>query len=171
MPPARKLSQAEVGLRQGFRSGLERQVAVQLEGLGIGYLYEGFPIPFLQPAKPRRYTPDTVLPNGIIIETKGQFPTADRQKHLMVAAGHPELDIRFVFSRSGTRISKQSKTTYAAWCQFNGFMYADKYIPEAWLREPPDRARQDAILRIVAESKKPEQVEAVLRLFNRKSMP
>lgn len=80
--------------------------------------------------------PDFVLPNSIIIELKGQFDTADRQKHLMVQAQHPHLDIRFVFSNSRQRISKKSQTTYAQWCETHGFKYADKLVPPAWLAEP-----------------------------------
>jgi hypothetical protein len=71
----------------------------------------------------------------LIIETKGRFVTEDRQKHLLIKAQHPELDIRFVFSNSRAKISKTSKTTYAAWCDKYGFKYADKRIPEAWLEE------------------------------------
>ena len=46
--------------------------------------YEPFRIPFVQPAKNRTYTPDFVLPNGIIIETKGRWITSDRQKFLFL---------------------------------------------------------------------------------------
>jgi hypothetical protein len=71
-----------------------------------------------------------LLDNGIIVESKGRFVTQDRQKHLLVKQQYPDLDIRFVFSRSATRISKQSQTTYAAWCQHKGFLFADKAIPQ-----------------------------------------
>jgi hypothetical protein len=81
------------------------------------------------------YTPDFQLPNGIIIETKGRFVTADRQKHRLIREQYPELDIRFVFSNSKARISKQSQTTYAAWCERYGFKYADRWIPEDWFNE------------------------------------
>lgn len=74
-----------------------------------------------------------MLANGIVVETKGRFITADRQKHLLVKAQHPDLDIRFVFSNSRTRISKTSKTTYADWCRKYGFMFADKSIPPEWM--------------------------------------
>jgi hypothetical protein len=90
---------------------------------------------FTEPSKARTYTPDFKLPNGIIVETKGRFVTADRQKHLLVKAQHPDLDIRFVFSNSRARISKGSPTSYAMWCDKNGFRYADKFIPQAWLIE------------------------------------
>lgn len=97
--------------------------------------YETFKVGYVKPAKDSKYSPDFKLPSGIIIETKGRFLTDDRQKHLLVKAQHPDLDIRFVFSNSKVRITKASKTTYAAWCDKYGFKYADKRIPEAWLKE------------------------------------
>lgn len=33
-----------------------------------------------------------------------------------------------------TKISKGSKTSYADFCNKNGFLYADKEIPDEWLR-------------------------------------
>lgn len=102
-------------------------------------------IPFTHPPQAAKYTPDFPLPNGIIIESKGRFLTKDRKKHKLIKEQHPKLDIRFVFSNSRSRISKQSKTTYAAWCETNGFLYADKYIPDAWLVEAPNRASLAAI--------------------------
>lgn len=81
------------------------------------------------------YTPDFILANNIIVETKGRFTAADRVKHLLVKQQYPKLDLRFVFTRSATRLSKTSNTTYADWCIKHGFQYADKLIPIAWLRE------------------------------------
>lgn len=131
----RRASPKPVGIAQGFRSGLEEIVAKQLLDAGVESAYESLVIKYEKPARVSRYTPDFPLPNGIIIETKGRFVTADRQKHLLVKAQHPHLDIRFVFTRSAGRISKTSTTTYAAWCEKHGFLYADRTIPEAWLRE------------------------------------
>ncbi|MBZ5882545.1 endonuclease I, partial [Escherichia coli] len=59
----------------------------------------------------------------------------DRQKHLLINAQHPELDIRFVFSNPKARISKTSQTTYADWCERHGFKYAAKVIPQEWIDE------------------------------------
>ena len=124
------------GRAAGYRSGLEETIAQQLAAYGISSEYESLVIRYTKPESNHRYTPDFPLPNGIIIETKGRFLPADRQKHLLVKAQHPEKDIRFIFTRSKTPISKGSKTTYADWCEKNGFLYADKTVPEAWLREP-----------------------------------
>ena len=99
-----------------FRSGLEEHVADQLDQLGVAFEYETLVIKFTRPEKMHRYTPDFILPNGIIIEAKGYFCSKDRQKHLLVKKQNPDLDIRFVFSNPNQKISKTSKTTYAMWC-------------------------------------------------------
>jgi hypothetical protein len=138
-------------LREGFRSGLEDTVATHLESLGIPVHFEEFKVPYNVPARPAKYCPDFWLPNGIVIETKGRFVTADRAKHILIKAQHPELDIRFVFSRSKSTISKQSKTTYAMWCEKNGFMFDDKLIPLAWLNEKPTPQRMVALQKLLGE--------------------
>jgi len=117
----------------GYRSGLEERIAQELLERGIEFEYEQMKIDYLRPAKKARYTPDFVLPNGIIIETKGRFLTADRQKMLLVKDQHPDLDIRFIFSNANQKISKQSKTTYGMWAERNGFVYSEGTIPEEWL--------------------------------------
>jgi hypothetical protein len=122
------------GIQAGYRSGLEEKVAEDLKRRGIAARYEEVRIKYTKPSRAATYTPDFVLPNGIIIETKGRFVTADRQKHVLVKEQHPGLDIRFLFQNSRARISKASKTTYAEWCRKNGFLFADKAIPEEWLR-------------------------------------
>ena len=119
--------------RSDFKSGLELQIAKQLDGKGIAVEYETLKIKYQR--KTSTYTPDFELPSGIIIEGKGRFKSEDRSKHLLIKAQHPELDIRFVFSNSRTKLSKSSKTTYAAWCEKHGFQYADKLIPDSWLEE------------------------------------
>lgn len=133
---ATRRTSKSVGLKYGFRSGLEEDTAAYLERLGVDFEYEKLVIPYEKPAKKAKYTPDfKIKVNGMVIETKGRFLTADRQKHLLIKAQHPELDIRFVFSNSQQRISKASKTTYAMWCEKHGFKYADKTIPFTWLKE------------------------------------
>jgi hypothetical protein len=129
---ASKRSRA-TGLKHGFRSGLEEKINKQLEAHGIFDVYEKVKIEYTVPSRKAKYTPDWVLPSGIFVETKGRFVVADRQKHLLIKAQQPELDIRFVFSNSKAKISKGSKTTYADWCDKHGFIYADKEIPKEWL--------------------------------------
>lgn len=136
------LNAKQTALKYGFRSGLEERIAAGLTSKGVGFTFEELTLPFVEPAKGRKYTPDFLLTNGIIVESKGRFLTEDRQKHLLVKAQHPHLDIRFVFSNSKTKINKRSTTSYADWCEKNGFIYADKDIPDAWLREKPKKNQE-----------------------------
>ncbi len=131
----KSLTQKQVAKKYGFRSGLEERIAEQLDKAGVEYTYEQVKLNYIRPASKHVYTPDFVLANGIIVETKGRFLLADRMKHILVKKHNPTLDIRFVFSNSKARISKTSTTTYASWCEKNGFKYADKTIPQEWLDE------------------------------------
>lgn len=131
-------TQSQVALEYGFRSGLEEVLARQIAGEGLPVIFEEFKIPY-RVEKDCTYKPDFVLPNGIVVESKGRFVTADRQKHLLVKEQHPDLDLRFVFSRSAAFISKTSSTTYAMWCEKNGFDFSEQNgrIPRRWLEAPP----------------------------------
>lgn len=122
------------GLKHGYRSGLEEKIARQLEVCGIKVDYETEKIKY-RVDKVCTYTADFKLPNGIIIETKGRFVVADRMKHLLIKKQYPDLDIRFVFTNSKSKLYKGSKTSYGDWCTKHGFLYADKQIPKEWLNE------------------------------------
>jgi hypothetical protein len=124
-----------VAKKHGFKSGLEESISNQIDSKGIKVEYETKKVSYSIPASEHTYHPDFLLPNGIFVETKGRFVIADRKKHILIKAQHPELDIRFVFTNSRNKINKSSKTTYADWCEKNGFKYADKVIPEEWFNE------------------------------------
>jgi len=124
-----------VAKKHGFKSGLEESISNQIDSKGIKVEYETEKVSYSIPASEHTYHPDFLLPNGIFVETKGRFVIADRKKHILIKAQHPELDIRFVFTNSRNKINKSSKTTYADWCEKNGFKYADKHIPEDWFNE------------------------------------
>lgn len=128
-----------------YNSGLEFKVAQQLEGRGVPFEYETTRLYYVQPAKVCFYRPDFILPNGIIVEAKGLFPTDDRQKHKFLKALHPNLDVRFVFSRSAAPINSGSPTTLSMWCDRYGHQCADKLIPASWLVERVSQAKLDAI--------------------------
>ena len=120
--------------KYGYRSGLELKTAKYLDDLLIKYKYEKVKIEW-EDLTYRTYTPDFVLYNGIIIETKGMFTTADRKKHLAIKKQHPELDIRFVFENSRRKLRKGAKSSYGEWCIKHNFRYYDRIIPEDWLKE------------------------------------
>lgn len=134
MAKAKHLTSQQVGLIQGFRSGLEEKIAQQLESEGIDPKFESLKLPY-RVEKNCTYTPDFPVGKKIIIETKGRFQTADRMKMLLVQQQHPEYEFRFVFSNPNARISKVSNTTYGRWCEKNGFKYASKVIPDEWIKE------------------------------------
>ena len=117
-----------------YRSGLEKEVTAFLRERQKKVRYEELVIEW-EDLRYRTYTPDFMLDNGIIIETKGMFDSEDRRKHLEVKKQHPTLDIRFVFSNANAKLYKGSKTTYADWCDKNGFLWAHRVIPEDWLKE------------------------------------
>ena len=121
-------------IQAGYRSGLEESTGINLKGRNIGFEYEKMKITWLD-SKERSYTPDFVLENGIIIETKGRFVSADRRKHKEIKKQYPDLEIRFVFSNSRSKLYKGAKSTYGEWCDKHGFLYSDKTIPELWTAE------------------------------------
>ena len=124
--------------KRGYRSGLEVKLSEYLTELKQPYLYEKIKIEW-EDLTYRTYTPDFVLTNGIIIESKGLFTSDDRRKHLEVQKQHPTLDIRFVFYNSKVKLSKTSKTTYGMWCDKHNIKYFDKIVPLPWLEEKGKR--------------------------------
>ena len=129
------IDKRKAAIKHGYRSGLEDDIAKQLDAMRVKYTYEELKISYTVPESKHKYTADFVLPNGIVVESKGRFVTADRKKHLLVKEQHPELDIRFIFSNPRCKISKVSQTTYGMWCEKHGFKYATKTIPEDWINE------------------------------------
>lgn len=131
----------QVGLKYGFRSGLEERTGEHLASLGVPFAFEDMVLQYTVPARQARYTPDFQIAHAtdptrvLVVETKGRWLTADRQKMRLIKTEFPELDIRMVFSNPNQRISKQSKTTYGMVCDKIGIPYAAKVIPDEWLRE------------------------------------
>ena len=126
--------QFKAAMKHGYRSGLEIKVKDFLREHKIPIKYEYLKIEW-EDLMYRTYTPDFILPNGIIVEVKGRFTASDRRKHVCIKKQHPKLDIRFVFESSRRKLSKGAKTTYATWCERNKFTYCDRVIPMEWLKE------------------------------------
>ncbi len=132
-----------------YKSKLERVNAELLQEKGVSYLYEPKEgkLEYVIPASIHLYTPDfwfeTQKGKIICVETKGIWEYTDRCKHVWIKKLYPDLDLRFVFTRSSTKTSKGAKQTYADICEGHGrgifrgltWQYADKKIPEAWLHE------------------------------------
>ena len=114
-----------------FRSGLEEQVAQLLEGLGVTYEYESTRVPY---TIQHHYSPDFILPNHVLLETKGYWDAKDRRKILAVKKDNPYLDLRMVFQSPYNKINKNSKTTYAKWCEKHDIPWTSYHnIPLEWL--------------------------------------
>lgn len=114
-----------------YRSGFEAKIA---KNSPKNVEYETVKIAWMPPIK--TYTPDFILPNGIILEAKGRFLGSDRTKMKCVIEQHPDMDIRMLFMNPRIKITKGSKTTYADWCNKNGIQWAEgDRIPEKWLKE------------------------------------
>lgn len=133
---------ARVKLKSGFRSKFEESIAKQLEGAGVPFTYESEKLEYIVPARKATYTPDFFLPNGIILEAKGRFrDTGERQKLIHVKQAHPEKDLRLIFQNANLPIYTGSPTTYAEWAESHGFPWADKRIPDEWIKEAKRRSR------------------------------
>jgi hypothetical protein len=134
MPSSRKSQRRLNALKEGYRSAFEAEVARQAEEDGLEFQYEPKASVISYVETPRRYTPDFVLPNGVIVETKGRLTTKDRTKHLRIKEQYPELDIRFVF-QFDNKLTRSSSTRYSEWCEKYGFKYSFKKIPPEWAEE------------------------------------
>ena len=129
-----------------LKSGLEEAIYSFLLSKDVSFSYETLKIFFDQPTQKKSYTPDFPINKSFIVETKGAFNSADRKKHKLIRAQHPEYDIRFIFSNSKTRIGKKSKTTYGKWCELNNFKYhcvqSTKIpFPKEWFEEIKNERR------------------------------
>jgi|TARA_B100001094_G_C17982605_1_gene695997 hypothetical protein len=150
----RKFGPRQRAIAKGYRSGLEEKVGEQLKKLNVDAEYESFKIPYTVPVIHRTYTPDYLLPNGIVLELKGLFVLEDRKKHLLIKEQYPNLDIRFVFSNSRTKLRKGAKSNYGEWCEKHGFTYADKEVPNSWVKEKSKLRSINIVERLKQEQKK-----------------
>ncbi len=140
MPPIRTSAARARAIKAGYRSGLEDNISKSLQRRGCDFDYEQHTLRYNVPSRISRYTPDFVLPNGIVVESKGLWDAEDRKKIALVREQFPRLDLRMVFSNPNAKITKASKTTYSMVCAKLGIPCAAKDIPSSWLEEPPNGA-------------------------------
>lgn len=135
-----KYKQVRISDKVFLKSGLEEVVYNFLNEQNCSFVYEGLKITYFQPTIKKTYKPDFPITGSFIVETKGNFNSADRKKMKLIKQQNPKLDIRFVFSNSKNKIGKKSKTTYAKWCELNNFPYhciqsTKQTFPSEWLKE------------------------------------
>ena len=115
-----------------YKSKFESHFADDLNKKKIIFTYETLSIDYEITCT---YKPDFIL-NNFIVETKGYFSKQDRRKHLAIKEKRPDLDIRFCFQNSKTKLSKaKNSISYADWCTRHGFQYCEKFIPDDWYEE------------------------------------
>lgn len=120
-----------------YRSGSERRLADVLKAAKCPFQFEPYYIPY-RVEQTRKYLPDFVLPNGIILEVKGRFTATDRQKQLLVRKSNIFDDIRIVFDNPNNKLYKGAKSTYADWCSKHGIQFCsakDHSVIRAWVSE------------------------------------
>jgi hypothetical protein len=111
-------------------------------------LYEGLRIPYVP--RPKFYKPDfLILGNGIVIEGKGYWVTEDRSKIRAVHEQHPDIDLRVILATPLKTISKQSTTTYAAFCEHLGLPWAHLVVPDEWMHATPNEKSLAAVKRLM----------------------
>ena len=135
-----KFKRVQISKGVVLKSGLEEVVFTYLKKNKLSFKYEGLKITYFQPEIKKTYTPDFPIKGSFIIETKGAFNSADRKKMKLIKKQNPQLDIRFIFSNSKTKIGKKSLTTYGKWCELNNFPYhciqsTKETFPNDWLKE------------------------------------
>ena len=114
-----------------FKSKLEERIATLFVTLGVQYKYESEKIYY---TIQHHYCPDFVLPNHVYLEAKGYWAPADRRKILAVKKDNPDMDLRMVFQAPYNKINKNSKTTYAMWCEKHDIPWTAYHdIPIDWL--------------------------------------
>jgi hypothetical protein len=123
-----------------YRSGLEKNVALDLAKRGVDFLYEDERIPYVVE---RKYIPDFQLPNGIYVEAKGWFRDEDCRKMRLLKAQYPDKEFRFLFQNNKTKVQSK-RFTNAQWAEKYDFQYCEGRVPDDWLEEVPDEnERQD----------------------------
>ena len=150
---AKRRQRKEVDPERRVRSGFEGKVMSDLDQRNISYEYESIKLRYIKKQCPNcgdiisrgTYTPDLVIvrPSGIplVVEIKGRWTGADREKHKRVKRDNPEQDIRFVFQRDQP-IRKGSATLYSDWCINNNFQYTFNTVPDEWIKESSCHSKQ-----------------------------
>jgi hypothetical protein len=101
------------------------------------WMYEPEKLEWIPPK--RMYTPDYKVRRRdgsyFFVEFKGYLRPSDKTKMAAIRKQYPDLDIRFVFMNAKKPSYKGAKTTYGDWATKNGYLWAEKTIPEEWLNE------------------------------------
>jgi hypothetical protein len=125
-----------------YRSHFEQLVAEQLEAEGVAFVFEGKTLIYEAFHIKRKCIPDFyIMTTGALVEAKGLLRREDRMKWVLVKQANPDADIRFVFWKAQQSIESgdcwdgKAWPTYAEWAEAQGFLWAERKVPEEWIRE------------------------------------
>ena len=121
--------------RSSFEQLVGDSLKHHLQGFNVAVEYETEKIPYVIS---HSYIPDYILvgpKKKFYIEVKGWFPGIDRRKFLAVIQQNPDMDIRILFQKPKTRISKYSDMTYAEWSTKHKLIWGSFEDLQRWIRE------------------------------------
>lgn len=113
-----------------YKSGFERTIAANLTMRKVKFGYETLQVFYTLEGT---YNPDFILPNGVIVEAKGLLDRESKRKMAAVKKQNPTLDIRFLFMDANKKVPG-SKQTHGEWAKKNGFPFAEREVPDEWLK-------------------------------------
>jgi len=113
---------------RGHRSELETKVEDDLQKQGLAFNYEKQSFVYYRKG---RYTPDFTIEceYPFHIEVKGYWFPTDRTRLKQVILNNPDIRLLIAFQRPHTKITKQSKTTYAQWATKHNLCWSTIPIP------------------------------------------
>ena len=123
-----------------FASAAEIKCATDMDNRGVTWEYE--PEKWSWNPPPKKYAVDfkVIRVDGscFYVEYKGYFRTEDKVKMIAIKKQYPERDVRMVFTHpekpvEGATMRKDgTKLSNAEWATKNGYLYAEKVIPDEW---------------------------------------
>ena len=125
-----------------FASAAEIKCAKDMQERGILWEYEPMKLKWTPPDKNYAVDFGVTRADGsvIYIEYKGYLRSEDKVKMIVIKRQHPSIDIRIVFTHpekpveGATKRKDGSKLSNAEWATKNGYLYAEKVIPDEWLK-------------------------------------
>jgi hypothetical protein len=103
-----------------YKSKFEESIAIALRSNKLPIHYEAQKFEY---QTSHTYTPDWKVNDSLYIESKGLWDAKDRTKHKLVRANNPEVKFIMCFQNPNLKLSKKSKTTYAQYCDKQGWKW------------------------------------------------
>lgn len=136
------------------RSRYERDIVQHAIDLGLPYAYESVVLEYetaivkgtckacgatgRDVVQRRTYTPDIVLPNGIVVEIKGKFDASKRNLMRQLVRCNPDVDIRFIFMRDNRFGQAKTRKRYSDWARAQGVQCVEVPVDPKTKRIVPD---------------------------------